>query len=714
MLLSDGDRVGAYDVISAIGQGGMGEVYRARDTRLGRLVALKVLPSEVAEDAERKRRFLNEARAASAINHPNVAHLYEFGETGAMSFIAMELVEGASLAEKLRQGPLSLEEIVGIGSAVAEALTEAHARGIVHRDIKPANVMLTRGGDVKVLDFGLAKMQGSDDVLSVDGTTAVQTTPGTIMGTVHYLSPEQATGRVAGPSTDIFALGVLLYEIATGQTPFSGGTMMDVMDKLLRSDPVPMSVHRNDLPLGLQRIVTRCLQKDPAQRYARASEIARELRELRNAEYRETTTIAVLPFEDLSPGHDNQYFSDGLTDEITSDLAAIDDIAVVSRRTASSYRNAQKDVKLIARELSVRYILEGTVRKATSELRITVRLIDALNDTSVWTGKFGGTIEDVFQIQEKVAREVVAALRPMIGRGEDDTIRRHPTFDAAAFDSCLRGQYLVLSRTRRDLEAAIRAFEEAMRRDPAYPDAHAGLAEACTAYYENYDRSNDWIDRAMEEAVSAVLYGPDRALGYSALAGVYFSKRKLAEALTACERAIAIAPHDYHGYYVKARIHHLVGQGQRSVDLLKKAIALNEEFYPAYFLLRMVTETLGCPEEYRPYLDKLIGQVFPAYLARHPGDARAINSFGMELSHAGRLEEGRREVERALAAAHDDPMILYCTACYYALWDDPKVAIQTLRRAIDEGWRDLDYLRADPDLRVLHGDPSYDELLRDS
>lgn len=712
MPLPIGTTLGPYQILEFIGEGGMGEVYRARDSRLGRIIALKTLPPDAIDDPERKRRLLTEARAACAINHPSVTQVYDVGESNGSAFIAMEYVEGISLAEKLRQGPLPIAEILAAGEAIANGLAAAHRQGIVHRDIKPENIIITPDGAVKLLDFGLAKLTMANT--ASDGITLAKTRPGLVMGTVYYMSPEQALGREVGPPSDIFSLGAVLYHAATGARPFSGESIPQIIDRVVHAEPPPLNDYRRDIPLELQRLIRRCLAKSIDERYS-AADLARALGELARSEVvagPQKIPVAILPFDDLSPTRDNEYFSDGLTEEITADLSNIASLAVVSRTSASRYKHTDKEIRTIAAELNVRYILEGSVRKAGDALRITAQLIDAATDSHIWAEKYKGSLRDVFDIQEQVARQIAEALRLKLTPQENVTLGKRSTLDAEAFDLYWRARHLLVAAKRSDLLEARSLFEQAIARDPRYAAAHAGHAEACAMYYADYQRNEELLERAIESALKGLMYDANSAEAYVALALAYLNRGQLEDALSACRRAIELDPGNYAGYWHLGRIYYLTGRTAEAVEQLQQAIRLNRELYPAYFTLRMVCQSIDREDIYRPYLTALIHEVLPFYLEKHPQDARARNCYGMELTQAGRSEEGLVQVQKALELAPDDPLILYTTACYFSLFGDRQYAIELLRQAIAAGYSNFAYLEQDPDLRPLHSEPAYIDLLR--
>lgn len=685
----------------------MGEVYRARDTRLHRSVALKTI-RDTANDAVATERLIAEARAAAALSHPNIAQIYDIGERAGVAYVVMELVEGMSLEAKLCC-ELEVAEVLSIGMSLASALGAAHSRGVIHRDIKPANILVTPTGHIKVLDFGLAKRMREP----AGGDAPSLTNAGTAMGTTAYMSPEQAFGEPVTPATDVFAAGVVLYRMTTGSLPFTGNSVFQVMDRVLHADPAP--ILRADVPQELKAVIKRALDKNPSVRYADGAALECALRDLpaAGAATSEKIGVAVLPFDDLSVDGSNEYFSSGLADEITAALSNIDALAVVSRTTASRYKKAGHNARSIASDLRVSYVLDGSVRKTGDALRITAQLVEGANDATVWAQTYNGTLRNVFEIQEEVARKIVSALTLRLSPAEKVTLGKRATLDAEAFDLYLRGRHHVSITTRLDLQLALSLFELALERDARYAAAHAGVAEASAAYYEYYDRSDSWLDRSVDSALKALMYDPRLAEGYAALALAYFNKGSLDDSRSACRRAIELDPENWIGYWTLARIHYVTGRGEDAIALLQRAIALNPEYYVAYFTLRMVCQALDREEIYRPYLARLIDEVFPNYLARNPADARGRNSYGMELSMAGRTGEGRAEVERALAEAPDDPMLLYATACYHAVFGDRGDALAMLARALGAGYANFAYMAKDPDLRRLHGDPGYEQLLRE-
>ncbi|HEY1343004.1 MAG TPA: protein kinase, partial [Bryobacteraceae bacterium] len=509
MALDTGARLGAYEITAKIGAGGMGEVYRARDTRLDRSVALKVLPPEQAGDPDRTARFLQEARAASALNHPNVAHIYEIGESEGLRFIAMEFVEGETLAARVAGRPLSTDEILDIATQAAGALEEAHSKRIVHRDIKPANIMITPRGQVKVLDFGLAKVASGP---AAETVTAI-THPGMVMGTVPYMSPEQVLGRQLDARSDIFSLGAVLYEMTTGRMPFAGKTVAETMHSVTHAQPEAIARFNYDAPPELERVIRKCLEKDPDRRYQSARELEVDLRNLKRdsqslaaAPPRRRSrvwlaagvlvsllllsagglyfargrgaidSVAVLPFANASNNSELEYLSDGLTEQLINGLTQLPGLKVMARTTAFSYKGKQVDPKQVGAELHVRAVLTGRVAQRGDSLVVQADLVDAHDGSELWGKQYTGKPAEIQAVQEEITREVAGKLKAKVSETEEARLARRQ--NPESYRLYLQGRYAMSDPSEDHIRLALQYYQQALAKDPNDALALAGMADA--------------------------------------------------------------------------------------------------------------------------------------------------------------------------------------------------------------------------------------------
>ncbi|MEK6323716.1 MAG: protein kinase [Acidobacteriota bacterium] len=439
-----------YRILDKLGSGGMGEVYLAEDTRLNRRVALKLLPAEFTKDTDRVGRFVREAKAASALNHPNIITIYEIGKADGIHYIVTEFIEGETLRRHIERSRMTVQRVLDVSTQVAGALSEAHSAGIIHRDIKPENIMLRPDGYIKVLDFGLAKLT-EQPPLSTDTSAPtaarVETHPGMVMGTISYMSPEQARGKTVDARSDIFSLGVVIYEMLAGRAPFQGESAADVFVSLLERDPSPLTDSSPDVPPELERIVVRCLEKDRERRYATGQELATDLKTLEftpskePAVARTSPSIAVLPFVNMSADAENEYFCDGLAEDLLNALSKIEALRVAARTSAFSFKGKETDIREIGQKLKVRTVLEGSVRKLGNRLRITAQLINVADGYHIWSERYDRQMEDIFDIQDEISLAIVDALKLKLLGDEKAAVLKRYTDNAEAYHLYLLGRF---------------------------------------------------------------------------------------------------------------------------------------------------------------------------------------------------------------------------------------------------------------------------------
>jgi serine/threonine protein kinase/Flp pilus assembly protein TadD len=694
-----------YKLLEKLGEGGMGIVYKAADTKLGRDVAIKFLPRNIARSEEDKNRFKMEARAAAALNHPNIAVVYAIEEVEEDIFIVMEYVAGRDLKELLAKGPLPLAKALDVALKVADGLKAAHAKGIVHRDIKSENIMVARDGGVRIMDFGLAKIRGSRHI------TRAQTA----LGTAAYMSPEQAGGRKVDHRTDIWSLGIVLYEMLTGEMPFKSEYEAAVIYAILNEEPLEPSQLDRRIPTALDSIVMKMLEKDLEKRYEDMQQLTEEIVEFRKeleASEREagTKVVAVLPFKNISPEKESDYFSDGLTEELIMNLSRLKEIRVISRTTSMQYKATSKSIRTIGREVDARYILEGSVRRFQDNLRITAQLIDVKSDTQLWAETFVGTLADVFDIQERVSKQIVDALRVELTPSEKVGLTKRSTVNAEAFDYNQRARDFLYQMNMNKLKLAIQLFEKAIELDPRYANAYAGLAEAYGTLYQTFERQEIWLEKSMEAGLKALMYDSSLSQAYSALGMCYFNKGMLDEAQEASQKAIELDPTDHVAYWILGRFYYMTDRDAEAIGVLKKAIELNPEFYSAYADLGTCYQRLGRMDKFDE-IRRASLELYPAYLAKHPDDSRAHMFFAIHLAQERKSEEAEREAEKALEINPTDPLMLYNTACFYARFGDKEKAIDSLERAVAEGFANYEWVKRDPDLDSIRNEPGYVKLM---
>ncbi|HET7871164.1 MAG TPA: protein kinase [Terriglobales bacterium] len=534
---SEGTRFGRYQISALLGSGGMGQVYRARDTRLSRDVALKILHAESgsARGGPAALRFEREARAASALNHPNIVAIFDIGTENDTTYIIMELVHGRSLRQRLETSNLAFKAAMDIASQVADGLTAAHRAGITHRDLKPENVMISDEGQVKVLDFGLAKT--FRDEAGEHGDVVTQT--GTIPGTIGYMSPEQARDLPVDFRSDQFSFGILLYEMVLGVRPFSRPSVAETLSAILTEPCPPIP---DWLPERFRQVMQRCLAKQPQDRYASTAALRDEVRALRELDVvvpadrnlvasptravsssstktRKMTALAVLPFLDMSPEQDQEYFCDGVAEEIISALAKVENLRVVSRSSSFVFRGKTPDLKLIGEKLGVESVLEGSVRRAGNRLRITARLTNIADGFQVWGEKYDSLNQDIFDVQDDISRSIVAALRLKLGGDEEAELLKRHTQNVEAYHLYLRGRYNWNRRVPDAIRKAHTYFQEALTEDPGYAQAYVGLADCfIMPHYYGLARAKDVIPQARAAVEKALALDPDLAEAHASLA----------------------------------------------------------------------------------------------------------------------------------------------------------------------------------------------------
>ena len=725
-----------YKVLRKIGSGGMGVVYEAEDSRLGRKVAVKFLPGEMASDSQLLERFQREARAASALNHPNICTIHAIEQHERQHFIVMELLEGQTLSQRMTQQTFDLDKLLPVAIQIADALESAHAKGIVHRDIKPANIFLTERGQVKILDFGLAKVEklqfASESTSIAFGDTSAETnaltSPGSAIGTIMYMSPEQARGVLVDARTDLFSLGTVLYQMGTGSLPFSGDTSAVIFDAILNREPMPVDMVNSGLPREFGRIIEKTLEKDRNLRCQSATELKTDLirlkRDLESGKKAAAATstdsksgaakagpksLAVLYFENLSGVKEDEYLRDGITEDIITELSKIRGLNTYSRPTVLAFRDKSVTPVQIGQQLKAAYVLTGSLRRAGNRLRITTQLVDTQTDFPLWSERYDREMKDVFEVQDEIARKIAEALRVTLSPQELEALAVKPTDNLQAYDLYLRGKRYARRQTRQDLEFALQMFESAVAMDPSFALAYASCANACAMFYCNYSRDEIWVERARTASGHAVNLRWDLPDVQVSQAWVLYATDLHDEAVRMVRKAIERKRDCEGAFYLLCRALFSAGRFQEVADIMETALEASGEDYNVYVPIANSLGALGKRDAYLNLLQRRMSAL-ENHLKHVPEDARARILLGSDYAEIGRVEDALKELNLAMTLRANEASILYNASCLYAMLKRKPEAIDALKKAWEQGFRDVSHARRDPDLAFLHGDPQFEMM----
>jgi non-specific serine/threonine protein kinase len=727
-----GRTISHYRIVRELGAGGMGVVYEAEDTRLRRNVAVKFLSAQLAQDAPMLERFEREARAASALNHPGICTVHAIEQEEGQSFIVMELVDGESLSTRMAGPPMEIGPLLDFGIQIADALESAHGKGIVHRDLKPMNMMVTLRGQVKILDFGLAKFDRAD---SPNAETVSPTAPprhgeltaaGTVFGTIHYMSPEQARGLPTDARTDLFSLGAILYQMAAGDRPFEGDTEAVVFDAILNREPRPLAEANPAMPAALAPILEKALEKDRSLRYQTATELKTDLMRLRRKlegsrpgaaplsdskapARRVERSIAVLYFENASREKEDEYLRDGITEDILTDLSKIKGLSVFPRTTVLAFRDQKVTAADVCRQLSAGYALEGSLRRSGNRLRISAQLVDASTGFPVWSERYDREMSDIFEVQDEIAHKIAEALRIQLTPQEQAELAAKPTENLQAYDLYLRGRSYARRRTTRDMEFALQMFENAVVLDPKFALAWAAIANGCANVQYWSGGRGQYMDRAQAASLRAVALAPDIPEVLISQAWILYAGGLYDDAERLTRAAIARKRDCEEAYYLLLRSLFAAGKYQEVAALAEEALEGAGNDYNVYIPIMNALGALGKAEAVRSVRLRLL-QALENHLREVPEDARARILLSGMYAQEGRIEDAVREANLAMVLRPNEATVLYNAACTFCNIGRKADAIDALRKAWDAGFRDADWTRRDPDLATLHGDPEFEKL----
>src|SRR5262245_28806100 len=755
------ETISHYRILSKLGQGGMGEVYLAQDPRLGRQVAIKLLPSSYQYDPDRRARFLKEARAASALRSPNIAAIYDIGEHDGAMFIVMEYVEDDVLSRRIERSSLSTNEIMDIAIQVADALDEAHSLGIIHRDVKPSNLIISQRGVVKMLDFGLAKVAEPGVHDSSDGTVPLgqQTAYGTVMGTVAYMSPEQALSQRLDHRTDIFSLGIVMYEMLTGRLPFGGSSANEIVDNIVHNEPVAIARFNYSVPAELDRVVRKCMEKDPGRRYQHARELARELRSLvrdtssgasteparrtrsarRGRSRKAINSLAVLPLINATGDPETEYLSDGITEGIINSLSQLPKLRVMAGRTVFRYKDRDVDANQVGNELGVRAVLSGRVLQRGEQLIIKTELIDAFDGSLLWGEQYNRQLEDIFAIEQEMSGKISEQLRLKLSGAQKQKLTKRYTENTHAYQHYLKGRFYWNKRTEETMKRGIEYFQQAIESDPNYALPYAGLADSYNllasysmlAPADAHPRAKVAARRALEldeslaEAHTSMSYvkfyydwdwagaekGFKRALelnpGYP-MAHLWYSVMlaplgRFEDCFSHMYRAQELDPLSLPISLLIGWVHYLERDYDAAIAQYKSAIELDARFAVAHRRLgqvyeqkHMYREALACFQT----AEELAGEDLELLSAR----CHLYGGLGERAKAEAALEELQTTSKRKYVPA-------YLVARGYAGMGETDLVFEWLEKAYVERYGYLTYLNVEPIFDDVRSDPRFVELV---
>ncbi|MDH4036493.1 MAG: protein kinase [Candidatus Krumholzibacteria bacterium] len=704
-----GQIISHYQVEDLLGSGGMGEVYRGTDTKLGRRIALKFV--RPLADPSLRQRLMQEAQAASRLDHPNICTIFEVDETEAGEiFIAMAYYDGETLDRVLSRGPLPAGRALALALQSGRGLAAAHEELIVHRDIKPANLMLVRDDTIKILDFGLAKLMKDARI----------TDPGSVIGTPAYMSPEQLSGRPADQRGDIWSLGAVLYEMVTGKSPFPGESIAQVITAVLNEEPVRASRVNPAVPQTVEKIIERALERDTRRRYERMVEMVQDMADAQAAldpgaitrsfpVASARTSLAVLPFEDMSEAKDQEFLCDGIAEEILRALSHIPDLHVASRTSAFQFKNRSADIREIGAQLGVDAVLEGSVRRVADRVRISAQLINVRDGYRLWYERFDREIRDIFAIEDEIAEQIAAALEINLDteKGRGRTRRDTPYSDA--YELYLQGRQFIHQHRRKTMEIALQLFARAIDINPDFGRAYAGIAD-CHSFLRLYSgRGEESVAAADDASRKALALEPELSDAHASRGFALFLQNKFEEAEVHLQRAIELDPHLYDPHYISGRLCFTQGRMKEAMEHFREACAIVPEAYDAWYLLGMCYRRLGEDARGRS-ADLECIEAAKRHLRAHPEDTRAWTMGAAVLAEMGEPDTAARWLANAMSVDPDEPIIVYNAACVYVRLGRVDEALDCLEIAFKLG-AVAEWATNDPDLDSLRANPRFQKLL---
>jgi len=749
---------GRYQIIEELGKGGMGKVYKANDTKINEKIALKLIKPEVAADKKTIERFSNELKFARKIRHNNVCQMYDLNEEKGTHYITMEYVRGEDLKRLIRKmGQLSVGQVIPIAKQVCDGLAEAHRLGVIHRDLKPQNIMVDEEGNARIMDFGIARS------ITGKGITGA----GVMIGTPEYMSPEQGEVKEVDQRSDIYSLGVILYEMVTGRVPFEGETPLGIAMKHKSEMPKHPKELNAQIPDDFNLVILKCLEKEKEKRFQSAGEVHSELEKIEKGipttervvpkrkpltskeitikfglkkmlipslaivalailvviiwqviPRKETVpldsgkpSIAVLPFADLSPQKDQEYFCDGMAEALLNALTNIKDLRVAARTSAFSFKDKEQDIREIGEKLNVQTVLEGSVRKADEQLRISVQLINIADGFQLWSKQYDRKIDDVFAIQDEIAQNIVQALRVELSEEEKHILEKSATKDVQAYDFYIRGRKYFQQMHCRSLKYAIEMFSQAIKKDPEYALAYAGLADSYAHYYMYCDRNKENLDQALISSQKALELDPELAEAHVSRGLAISQNLEYEEAEKEFETAIRLNPKLFDAYYLYGRTLRVQGKHKQAARLFEQASQVRPEDFQAPTFLVAAYEDLNLEKEALE-ANLRAAEVFRKHLELNPDDSRALTLGAFALLKSDDEKTAVEWMERSVSLDPEETSVLYNAACLYSLMGRIEEALDYFEKAIDSGYSSKEWIENDSDLDPIRNHPRFKQIMK--
>jgi len=698
-----GKTISHYKIVQKLGEGGMGEVYLVEDTKLKRRVALKFLPAQLASDEEFKMRFKREAQAAAALNHPNIITIHEVAEHENRPFIAMEYVEGESLKDLIRRKKIPTKQVIDTALQICQGLNAAHELGIIHRDIKPQNILMGKDKRVRICDFGLVKLK-RDLALTQVGST---------LGTVAYMSPEQAGGEEVDHRTDIWALGVVSYEMLTGKLPFQGDHEAAIIYEILNAEPKAIQWFRSDVPDHVVTLVSQLLEKDPVHRLSSTKEIIQRLQEPlpERTPGEGKKSLAVLYLENMSSEKENEYFCAGMTDDLIIDLSKIQHLRVIPRSDVLPFRGKEVNSRQVGKTLGVHYVLEGSVRKGGNRIRITAQLIDVKSGFQVWAERYDRLVEDIFDVQIEVSEKIAEALKLSLSESEKQLLAKKPTDDVRAYDFYMRGSELLSRRGQKDRQAAIQMFEHALSIDPNFSLAYVALAEAYSFNYITFGGDRSWLEKMMEMNERALSLDPDLVEAQFGIGMVYFHQKRFAEAKRNFAKVLKSKNDFYPACYWLGLTSVILEDFDSALEYFRGAAAMKPYSEEPWHYLEQTFRKIGKTKAAQEAASKMI-ELGTRKLEVNPKDEVVLSRLAVTYANMGESKRALDAAKKVMDIDPDSGVVLYNCAGTYASLGMKEEALKYLQKALERGMANIfAWVKGDPYLEAIRDLPGFQEVL---